>query len=140
MPRILVVANLTLGGEHLLEAVSERVARGPARLHVLVPASDDPDTWHAHDEPSNRAAARERLDAAMAAFEGVGAKEVTGEIGSLRPLDAIGDTLRREADDPFDEIVLSTLPPGPSRWLRMDLPSRVARAYDVPMTHVVAAE
>jgi hypothetical protein len=34
-------------------------------------------------------------------------------------------------------VILSTLPPGPSRWLGMDLPHRVERRFGVPVTHVV---
>ena len=39
MRRYLVVANQTLGGEHLAEKVRECVAAGDARFHILVPAS-----------------------------------------------------------------------------------------------------
>jgi fructoselysine-6-phosphate deglycase len=38
----------------------------------------------------------------------------------------------------FDEIILATLPPGVSRWLGMDLPHRVQRSVDLPVTHVVS--
>ena len=38
------------------------------------------------------------------------------------------------AEHQFDEIILSTLPPGISRWLALDLPSRVRRKIDVPLT------
>ena len=43
------------------------------------------------------------------------------------------------ANEKHEAIVLSTLPPGVSRWLRMDLPSRVARRYpEIRLVHVVA--
>jgi hypothetical protein len=45
--------------------------------------------------------------------------------------------LRREQ---FDEIILSTLPPGVSRWLGQDLPHRVQKQFELPLHHVVAAE
>ena len=35
-----------------------------------------------------------------------------------------------------DEVILSTLPPGISRWLQMDVPSRLERAVDVPVAVV----
>ena len=52
------------------------------------------------------------------------------------PMDAIEETLH---DGAFDEIILSTLPPSVSRWLHLDLPSRVAH-LGLPVTTVVAAE
>ena len=37
--RYLVVANRTLGGDHLLSALRERISQGECAIHVLVPAS-----------------------------------------------------------------------------------------------------
>lgn len=139
MPRILVVANLTLGGERLLEELRRRVAGGSTRVHVLVPAGAGA-SWHASDEAADRTAARARLERALEHYRELGAAEVTGEIGDPRPIEAVDDVLRREAADPFDEILLSTLPPGPSRWLGFDLPRRLQRTTSVPVTHVLARE
>lgn len=135
MTRYLVVANQTLGGEHLLERLRACVAEGPCAFHVLVPASADPTEWM-HDEVSDRLLARRRLEEALERFGDLDA-EVTGEVGDHRPVDAIHDALRREA---FDGIILSTLPAGVSRWLRLDTVSRVERAVDLPVTHVVAED
>jgi hypothetical protein len=60
---------------------------------------------------------------------------VTGEVGDGRPLQAIDDVLSRE---PFDEIVLSTLPPRLSRWMKLNLVQRVESAYGLPVRHVIA--
>ncbi len=38
----------------------------------------------------------------------------------------------------FDEIIISTLPSGISRWLGMDLPHRVERQFKLPVTTVIA--
>ena len=138
MPRYLVVANQTLGGAALLDLLQRRVAQGQVRLHVLVPATPSSTGWHSHDAATDVEAASERLDRALQAFADLGAHEVTGEIGTARVVDGIGDVLRRDAGDPYDEIILSTLPAGPSRWLAMDLPSRIQRVHDVPLTHVEA--
>lgn len=134
MRRYLVVANRTLGGEHLLDAVRERLSRGPSAFHVLVPASPPPDTFVASDGEA-RAAAQRQLDDAVARFRAIGCDEVDGEVGDPNPLEAIRDVLRHQV---FDEIILSTLPPGPSRWLKQDLPHRVERSFNVPLTHIVA--
>src|SRR5689334_8369278 len=101
MRRTLVVANRTLGGEHLASELEARMRAGPAAFFVLVPAS------HTDD----------------------------GAVGDANPVLAIADLVR---DREFDEILLSTLPPGPSRWLRQDLPHRVERRFGLPVTHVVA--
>lgn len=127
--RYLVVANQTLGGRHLIDAIRERLDGG--RFHIVVPATTPAD--HAWTEGEANAVARERLDRALAEFRRLGA-EADGEVGDASPLEAIGDALR---EDEFDEIILSTLPPGISRWLGQDLVHRVERSFDVPVTHVV---
>lgn len=136
MRRCLVVANQTLGGEHLLGLLEERASAGPCAFHVLVPASADP-TEAMHDGVHDRRLAHRRLEQALERFGDLGA-EVTGEVGDHRPADAVHDVLRR--DDGFDEIILSTLPAGVSRWLRLDVVSQVDRAVDLPVTHVVAQD
>jgi cell pole-organizing protein PopZ len=135
MRRYLVVANRTLGGNHLTARVRECLAAGPSRFHVLVPASHSATdlTW---TEGTDRAAAEARLSEALARFRTLGAV-VTGEVGDTNPMEAIGDVMRRES---FDEIILSTLPPGISRWLGQDLPTRVRKQYRVPVQHIVGVE
>jgi hypothetical protein len=71
---------------------------------------------------------------ALRAFRGMGA-QVTGEVGDISPVRAIADALLAAE---YDEIILSTLPPGPSRWLRQDVVHRVRRTFAVPCTHIVA--
>ena len=133
MRRYLVVANQTLGGEHLAMKVKELLAEGPCRFHVLVPATVPAD--HAvYTEGQAEALAKQRLDDALARFRDMGA-EADGEVGDASPFEAIADTLREEED--FDAIVLSTLPVGASRWLKQDLPHRVERSFGLPVTHIV---
>jgi hypothetical protein len=131
MRSYLVVANETLNGEHLVEKVGECLAAGAGRFHIVVPISA-PST-HPWTEGEQTAIAQERLKAALVRFRGLGA-EVDGEIGDQNPLLAIEDALREGS---FDEIILSTLPPGPSRWLKLDLPHRAAQRFSLPVTHVV---
>lgn len=134
MSRYLVVANQTLTGRHLREEVARRIERDPAaRFHLVVPATPPQEqlTW---TEGEADAIASKRLRHTLADLGALGA-DVSGEVGSERPMEAVGDAIRRSA---FDGIILSTLPAGPSRWLRQDLPSRVERAFDLPVTHLVA--
>jgi hypothetical protein len=133
MRRYLVVANQTLGGAHLVEAVRARLSTGPCAFHIVVPASPvhERATWV---EGEAHGVALERLRTGLDRLREMGA-DADGEVGDHRPMDAIGDALRDGG--PFDEIIVSTLPPGRSRWLRLDLPHRVEAAYGVPVTHVI---
>jgi len=132
MRNYLVVANQTLAGEHLIEEVARRTSSGPSMFHVVVPAAPNREqvTW---SEGEALAIAQQRLDAALQAFRALGV-EVDGEVGDGDPLLAIADAL---ADRAVDEIILSTLPPGLSRWLALDLPSKVRARFDIPVTHVI---
>ena len=87
---------------------------------MLVPASipEESFTW---SEGEAKVLARERLETALARLAELGAE-------------AIGDCL---AHRDVDHIIISTLPAGPSRWLRMDLPTRVARSHAIPVTHLI---
>ncbi len=132
MRRYLVVANQTLGGTHLVAKVRECLGNGECRFSIVVPATPPRHrlTW---TESDASALAKARLEAALARFRELGA-EVEGGVGDAHPLDAIGDALR---DEPFDEIILSTLPPGASRWLKADLPLRVRAKFGLPVTHII---
>jgi len=131
--RILIVANQTAGGAHLKELVRERMTEAASVFTLLVPATPGADhlTW---TEGEAKAIATERLNEALTSLRGIGA-EVEGVVGDPRPLSAIGDVL---LERPHDEIVLSTLPIGTSRWLKQDLPHRVERQFGLPVTHIVS--
>jgi hypothetical protein len=60
--------------------------------------------------------------------------EVTGSVGDPEPLMAIEDAVNLGE---YDEIIISTLPLGISRWLKLDLISKT-RALGLPVTHVEA--
>jgi hypothetical protein len=120
---VLVVANRTAASQALLDAVRARVERGGAvYFHLLVPSSPD---------------ARAVVDHAVPLIEGAAHRPVTGSVARREdPMDAIEEALH---DGDFDEIILSTLPPHASRWLRLDLPSRVAH-LGLPLTLVEAED
>ena len=46
--------------------------------------------------------------------------------------------LEQSSRDAFEEIIISTLPLGISRWVHLDVPARVRKETDIPVTHVVA--
>jgi len=131
MRRYLVVSNQTLGGAALAAKVRAAVEEGEAEFHIVVPATAP--SRFAWTEGEARAVAQERLDAALRWFSSIGAT-ATGDVADEHPLYAIRDALREHE---IDEIIISTLPAGMSRWLRQDLPRRVGREFGIPVTHVV---
>ena len=132
MKRILVVANRTLCEQHLLDELRRRRAEGPVTFHFVVPASH-PSGW-TWTETQAELDARARLDQLLdtLAVAGIGA---TGEIGDASPVTAVEDVLRRE---PFDELVVSTLPAGVSRWMGQNVVRRLHAHTGLPVTHVLA--
>lgn len=132
MRSYLIVGNQTLGGPALSAAIAERIAAGgPTHFHVVVPATPVQDgfTW---DEDVAQAAAQERLDAMLVHLRSLGA-EASGEVGHKDPVEAARDAMRGH---PVDEVILSTLPSGISRWLGQDAPTRLTAAVPVPVVVV----
>jgi hypothetical protein len=132
MRRFLIVANQTLGGDHLANAVERHLRAGPCSFHVVVPATPPKGSW-TYTDGQARAIATERMEAAIVRFTQLGA-QCDGEVGDPRPLDAIRDVLRQGR---FDGIIVSTLPHDRSSWLKMDLPARVRTEFGIPLTHLV---
>jgi hypothetical protein len=132
MRRYLVVANQTLLGDPLLARIHECLVAGPCEFHLVVPATHAPGRAM-QTESRDRAFAAQRLAEGLERFRALGA-EVEGEVGDARPLDAIRDVMLHAR--PFDEIIVSTLPPGLSRWLRQDLPHRIHRTFELPTSTV----
>lgn len=132
--RYLVVANRTLCEQHLLDELHRRRTADPGcRFHLVVPATH-PTGAFTDGECEAMAAARlaDALDTLAAA--GIAA---TGEVGDANPVYAVGDIILREIGR-FDEIILSTLPVGISRWLAENMVRRLKRSTGLPVTHVIA--
>lgn len=130
--RVLIVANRTAATEKLFEAVRARAQAGPATFHLLVPAT--PRGLHRVVDPEDagREEAAAQLELALARLPEAAGSAVTGQVGVADPMAAISDTLHEQ---PFDEIIISTLPRRLSRWVHLDLPSKV-RGLGKPVTHV----
>lgn len=138
MAQYLVVAHRTLVGDDLLEEVRRRI--GPqSSFHLLVPVQHPAD--HAWSNGEVEAVARVRLAEGLDRFLDLGA-DVTGEVGDVDPVTAISTAIRTRAltgAPLFDEILLSTLPAGVSRWLRIDVVHRTQVRTGLPVTHVVGS-
>jgi nucleotide-binding universal stress UspA family protein len=146
MTSCLVVANRTMGGRKLEQYLHQLVAeRGPVQFHFVVPERRVEAyelMWGAGwGVPMSigtlmEAGLREtqaRLDEVVELLRGNGL-DVTGELGPAPPLAAIAQALDERQ---YDEIVISTLPVGISKWLTMDLPRRVIRRFGLPVTTIV---
>jgi hypothetical protein len=131
MYRYLIVANQTLAGGHLTARVRELHERRQPLFYIVVPAT--PPHGRSWSEGEARDIARRRLEAALALLRGIGV-EAEGEVGDERPTYAIQDVLAHRV---FDEIIVSTLPAGVSRWLKHDLPHRIEVEFGLPVTHLV---
>jgi hypothetical protein len=138
MQRILVVAHKTLGGEHLREEITRRLEDDECHFHLVVPEAHPND--HAWTDGECHRVAERVLDEGLTAFrelDPTGRSSFTGEVGETDPVHAVEYVFMR--GDTFDEILLSTLPPGPSRWLKRDVPNRLRRATPLKITHVISA-
>jgi hypothetical protein len=118
---VLVVANVTATSDELLAVLRQRSDDGACRFTLLMPGGG--------------AGGPERLEQALETMRQAGLEKVSGRVGDPDPIVAV-----MELWDPmeFDEIVVSTLPTGVSRWLGLDLPRRLERLTSVAVRHVVA--
>jgi len=135
MSRYLVVTHQTALSPDLQRKVSALIAEDPAaEFAVLVPeAPGVPVTW----EGETVDVARHRAEAAKALLEDtVRARVFRTAVGAPEPLQAITDELRMHPD--YDTLLICTLPPGISRWLKLDLLHRAERKFGLRVIHVVA--
>ena len=132
MAEILVLANETIGGEKLLDAIRERAREGDARFHVVVPLTRPRHGNVIYDE-AVRDSAQVRVDLALAFMREEGL-EGTGEVGDTDPLNAAKDAI---AEHGITEILVSTLPATSSGWLRRDLIQALEAETGLPVRHVV---
>jgi hypothetical protein len=131
--RVLVVANETVVGRALREAVESAAEGGRANVLVVSPALNSPLKHWTSDEDQARAVAEERLQRSVAELERLGIS-ARGEVGDADPLQAIEDALRTFG---ADVIVISTHPEGRSNWLERGVVTSARERFAVPITHVV---
>lgn len=132
MREILVIANRTLGGEKLLDAVRERAGSEETLFRLVVPMTKPSAGLVIYDE-AVRESAQVRVDLAMSllAQEGITA---TGEVGDPDPFSAAMDAIAHRRPD---EVIVSTHPTTQSGWLRRDLIERIRNASGLPVEHIV---
>ncbi|HWV83962.1 MAG TPA: hypothetical protein VNZ62_00825 [Capillimicrobium sp.] len=133
MARILVVANETIGGSSLIEAVRRHVEQGDAEFVVCVPRTRPRDGSIIYDDFVHQAA-QIRVDLARKFMREQMGVEIIGEVGDPDPYTATMDAVREYSPD---EIIVSTKPATVSGWLRRDLVERISDATGLPVEHVV---
>ena len=134
--KILVVATRTAACDDLLHALTRRAALSPARFSLLVPATPYGWAWLA-DMHSGGVAAQRYLDAAIDRYRDAGVELAASWVGDPDPLAAVMDATHAQ---PYDEVIVCTLPRHLSRWLRLSLPHRVGAVTGLPVTHVVGTQ
>ena len=85
MRSYLIVANQTLTSRSLTDAITARLADGPVRTHVVVPAQPGRRPPHLGRGRASRSVAQERLDEVVARLREMGA-EADGEVGDRDPV------------------------------------------------------
>jgi DNA-binding LacI/PurR family transcriptional regulator len=129
---VLVVANETVGGRALIQAVKERAARGPARFCVICPQNEPRHGYVVYDDLVAHAA-QNRLETTLRELREEGI-EAEGQVMDPDPYNATTDAI---AEYGADEVIISTHPGTRSGWLRRDLIDRIRRDTGLPVTHVV---
>jgi hypothetical protein len=132
---LLVVANETVAGRALTEAVKRRAAGGDLQVSVVCPVNAPREGYVVYQD-TRRAAARRRLDKTLAQLleSGISAD---GFVVDADPVDAVRDALH-QLEPPVDEIVVSTHPEQKSGWLRRHVVDRIEKAAGgLPVEHVV---
>jgi hypothetical protein len=131
--RILVVANETVDGTVLHEAIRFRARNVGGEVLVVVPALDTRLRHWMPDGDGARGDAEQRLARSLDRFRAAGIR-ARGQIGDSDPLQAIADALLVFA---ADEIVIATHPERRSEWLARDLVARARARFDAPVLHIV---
>jgi hypothetical protein len=138
MARYLIVAHQTVTSPQLLSRVRElREQEEGAEFVLLVPATPVRHLlFRRGDEHDAETTARRIADRALFRYAKKGLPLYDARIGATDPVQAIDDELR--ANPEYAGVIISTLPEEKSRWLRMDMPRKVAATHSLPVQHVVA--
>jgi len=134
--RVLVVAHKTAATQPLLDAVRERASRGASTFTLLVPNAAHGLHKVVDAEDQGAGEAQNVLEQALPKLSEAAGAQVDGIVGDPDPTSAVHDAVNLRG---FDEIIISTLSPRLSRWLKLDLPSKVS-GMGLPVTTVTPTD
>ena len=135
MRHVLVIANETVAGKSLIEALERRAKEGALRVTVVCPINQPREGYVVYED-TRRAAAGRRLERTLSVLREEGIR-ATGLVVEADPVAAVRDALA-QLEPPPDEIVVSTHPRQKSGWLRRNVVERIERAAEGrPVEHVV---
>ena len=133
---VLVVANETVTGTALIDAVKKKAAEHDVELVTVLAPVNTPSVGYVVYQDTRRAAAGRRLDRTLAALREAGIP-AHGLVVEASPEDAVRDAFATLEPKPTD-VILSTHPVEKSGWLRKNVVDKVrGAAGDVPVEHVV---
>jgi hypothetical protein len=132
---VLVIANETVAGRSLIEAIERRRKDGPVRVTVITPVNQPREGYVVYED-TRRAAAGRRLEQTLKALRAAGVP-AAGLVVETDPVAATRDAVA-QLEPPPDEIVVSTHPQQRSGWLRRDVVQRIEEAAKgLPVEHVI---
>ena len=114
--------------------VGEEEAWTPEQVQRLHQIAEESERRYERDTANARLRAEQRLEQMITEVHAAGG-QADGRVGHPDPVRAATQALE---DGSFDEVIVSTLPERISRWLRMDVPSRISRTVRIPVTTVEA--
>jgi hypothetical protein len=133
--KLLVVANETLTGDELLDAVRARVGADSDTIVVVIAPVNAPREGYVVYENTRRAAAGRRLERTLVQLREAGIA-AAGHVVDNEPLTAVKDAIALEEPD---ELIVSTHPEATSGWRRRNLLEEIRKAArEIPVEHVVS--
>jgi hypothetical protein len=135
MNHVLVVANETVAGASLIEALKTRAAAEQTRVTVVAPINEPREGYVVYED-TRRASAGRRLDRTLRLLREAGIP-ASGLVVDADPVNATRDAIA-QAEPPIDSVIVSTHPEERSGWMQRNVPERVQKAAgSIPVEHVV---
>jgi hypothetical protein len=135
MNHVLVIANETVAGRTLIDALKARAAKEQIRVTVVAPINEPREGYVVYED-TRRASAGRRLDRTLQLLREAGIP-ASGLVVDTDPVNATRDAIA-QAEPPIDSIIVSTHPKERSGWMQRNVPERVQKAAgSIPVEHVV---